>query len=102
MVIEATQTSDPGTAATDGTVPLLRGSYVAKGKEGGVSTSGTYTDELVDESTIRRTYEETYLLSGEDPAERTWTVEFRASGDVSLVPYLVGYKPPPEDGGEDG
>jgi hypothetical protein len=97
MTLEAVQASDPGAAALEGRTPFLRGSYVVKADDGSFSASGSFEDLLLDESTVERTYEETYLAGGE-PKRRTISAEYRVSGDAGLLPAAAGYELPPEAG----
>lgn len=93
--LQATQTSDPGAAALDGRMPVVRGSYVVKGSAGaGLSASGEYEDTLVDESTIERIYSETFVNADGESERREWRVEYNVSGDGALLPFLIGYRPP--------
>ena len=97
------QNSDPGAAALDGRVPVVRGNYVVKGSAGaGRSATGEYSDTLVDESTIERIYDETFVNSEGEPQKRQWRVEYNIRGDGALNPFLIGYEPPPDPSANSG
>ena len=72
MTLEAPRPQTPARPPSKAGLPFLRGSYVIKADDGSFSASGSYEDELVDESTVKRTYDETYLAGGE-PKRRTFS-----------------------------
>ncbi len=95
LILTSAQNSDPGPAALEGRMPFLRGNYLVKSEDGSLSASGDYEDVLLDESTMERTYEETYLDDAGVPKRRTLKAEYKVSGDAGLLPAPVGYEPPP-------
>jgi hypothetical protein len=95
LILTASQNSDPGPAALEGRMPFLGGRYLVKSTDGSFSASGDYEDILLDESTMERTYEETYLDDSGEPKRRTMKAEYKVAGDAGLLPAPIGYEPPP-------
>jgi hypothetical protein len=93
LIVTASQTSDPGPAALDGRMPFVRGNYLVKAQDGSLAASGSYEDVRVDESTMERTYSETYT-TGSEPKRRALKVEYKVTGDPGLLPMVAGYEPP--------